>query len=276
MLTTVFDHEVLDFALSLELSIRTPQANTDKTLQDALATTEYEVFNRHVTEGLIDKDDRESPKIAMLFAHTRTTSPHHINPSPHLAGVIHTRVLNMRITGKFGYTDPDFDAGRTVATAGGDSITAPNEIVMASAAFTADDIGREITPSGSVSNDAIKVIAEIISPTEVRTVEQDLVTEGAGFGADISAFPQFGKTPAMIKEAAILYASYKLDPLATRDPVQAAIKAGRLRRMTVRDQSIGLDADPNLVAQAGSSLTGYPDVDALLIPFIRPPRLASA
>lgn len=250
--------------------------NTDNTLQEPMSATEYQVFNRHMSEGLLDKDDRESAKISFLFARSGTIVPHHVIPSPHLAHTIDRRTLNMRITGKFGYTDPDFTAGRTIASDGADALTAPNAIHMENAAFTDEDKGREITVLGSASNDSIRVIDTVVGPKDITTVEQNVVTEGAGFTADISAFPQFGATPVMIKEATVKLAARLLDPIATADPIQAAIRAGRLRRMTVRDQSVGLDADPRLTSQAGASMSGDPEIDNLIIPYIRPPRMASA
>lgn len=247
--------------------------NTDGTLQDPLEDDDIEVYNRHVRQGLTNKDDRDSPKIAMLFVRPTTIHPR-TKPST-VQEIIRNRLQNVQVVGKFGYTDPDHEAGRTIASNGSDSITAPDQIHIENGAFTDEDVGRTITIQGSASNDAVKTIAEVVGPKDIKTVEQDLVTEGSGFTADVSAFPQFGVTPLEIKQATILLASRNLDPLATKDPVQDAIKAGRIRRMAVRDQSISLDSDPRLTSQGGDSLTGYPDVDQLLVPFIRPPRMAA-
>jgi hypothetical protein len=58
--------------------------------------TDLRVYNRHLSEGLLDPDDRDSPKIEFVW-------PNRWN----FGGSWPTGRQNIQITGVFGYTDPD-------------------------------------------------------------------------------------------------------------------------------------------------------------------------
>lgn len=75
----------------------------------------FRVFNRHLTQGLLDPDDREDPRLE--FFHESDLLGVHATPAAVLglgALVWLTGVQNVIVDGVFGYTDPDGSpAGRT-------------------------------------------------------------------------------------------------------------------------------------------------------------------
>lgn len=80
--------------------------NTDGTLSNPLDADDFTVFNRHVRQGLLAPDDREDPKIAFEFIRPGIVVP---RPRPRLVQeLLSRRVQNIRLVGKFGYTEPDF------------------------------------------------------------------------------------------------------------------------------------------------------------------------
>lgn len=247
--------------------------NSDDTLQAPLEATDFVVFNRHMTQGLTDPDDRQSPKFGLLFVRPPTVFPR-ITPS-RVAEIIDKRQLNLQITGRFGYTVVDPSVERSIASNAGDAITAPNIITMVNGAFTEADVNGKITVAGAgdPANNVEHTIKRRISNTQVETVESVLVTEGSGFTASIALLPQSGVTPRQVKRAAKLLVADNLVPLADRDHMEQALMQGRVSRMSVRDQSIQFAVDKR--ATSGSSSTGNIEADRLLIPFRAPPRLAA-
>ncbi|HET9621814.1 MAG TPA: hypothetical protein VFP84_10625 [Kofleriaceae bacterium] len=75
----------------------------------------FRVFNRHLTQGLLDPDDRENPRLE--FFHESDLLGVHADPAADLglgSLVWLTGVQNVIIDGVFGYTDPDGSpTGRT-------------------------------------------------------------------------------------------------------------------------------------------------------------------
>ena len=249
--------------------------NTDETLQTPVnLTTDIRIFNRHVREGYLAKDDRENPRIGLIFIDPNLIIPR-VRPLTVLE-VTAARLQQIQITGTFGFTEPTFNRARSIASAAGDAITAPNTIVMDNAAFDEDDVGHTITIAGSAStNDGDKIITEFVDGKTVK-VKEALVTEALGFTASILDFPQVGITPPQIAEVCKLLAIRNLPKRATDDPLSKALSGGRLRRMQTRDQSIDLDRDPRLTGIGGGALTGDPEIDLVLIAYRAPPALGSA
>jgi hypothetical protein len=77
---------------------------------DIVDLPEIRVFNRHLTQGLLDPDDRNSPKIQWLtFESYGERAIEIVN-----RGLFPRGVQNIEVTGVFGYTDPDgTPAGKT-------------------------------------------------------------------------------------------------------------------------------------------------------------------
>lgn len=73
------------------------------------------IYNRHLTQGLLDPDDRESPKIEFLVFDERfETFPTNTVPSAFDLTRWPEGTQNVEVTGIFGYTDDDGSAvGRT-------------------------------------------------------------------------------------------------------------------------------------------------------------------
>ena len=67
----------------------------------------YKIYNRHMTSGLLNPDDRDNPRLEML--HPEELSLGMISPGEWPKGS-----QNLKVVGTFGYTDPDGSAfGRT-------------------------------------------------------------------------------------------------------------------------------------------------------------------
>lgn len=70
---------------------------------DIVELAEIRVFNRHLTQGLTDPDDRNSPKIQwLIFQRIGDRLIEVVNQ-----GLFPLGVQNIEVTGVFGYTDPD-------------------------------------------------------------------------------------------------------------------------------------------------------------------------
>lgn len=249
----------------------------DGSAEEVVPTTEYVVFNRHVSEGLLVPDDRDNPRVSFKkFEDDFLVRPPTGAASafPAFARFFESNLQNVRINGIFGYTDPDYSAGRTVATDAGDSIAAPNTITMTNGAFSALDLGSRPVIAGSASNDGTVTVRRVISPTQIEVAET-LVSEGNGFTLTIPTFPQGGETPEEIKRATLLLAAKRLGPLATEDPIEDALSGGRVRRMKVRDQEIQFSGDSR-VESGEASWSGDPEIDTILASFMRPPRIGAA
>lgn len=68
-----------------------------------LDPTLYRVFNRHLTEHLLDPDDRANPKVQCLFG----TTYGHPTRRIWVSDWFPKGVQNIQVSGLFGYTDPD-------------------------------------------------------------------------------------------------------------------------------------------------------------------------
>ncbi len=254
--------------------------NTDGTTSTPLETADYIIFNRHVRMGLKEPDDRENPKLAWQFLR-----PDYFIPRPEsprlVQDLLTRRDQNVRLVGKWGYTEPNFSAGRSPTPAGTDAITAPDTIKVINAAFTAEDVGRTITVSaGLAANNGVRTIATVVSADTVTTVEQTLVTQASGFATAISAFPQFGVTPRIIKDVCLRIAAMNLPTLREQMSGLSGLSSGRITRMATRDQSITFAEDPRIAIAAGaggdSVITGDPTVDRVLTMMRRPLKLGAA
>ena len=236
----------------------------------------FAIYNRHLkTGGLTNPDDRRNPRIA--FVGTK------IGRRQIFVDEFPRGRQNIWLTGRFGFTEPDFDAARLIASDALDTITAPDEIHMENGAFTAEDVGRTITIAGSALNNGAYVVATVVGAKDITTVEQTLVTEGTGFTANVSAFPQFGITPPLIKDVAIRLALREMPPPGTpggtidgdqyEDRMRAA---GRITQEKVRDQSISYAAG----ARGGEGniagvFTNDPYIDMILASHRRPAKMAA-
>lgn len=236
----------------------------------------FVVYNRHVADGLLNPDDRANPRIA--FQGTK------IGRRQIFIEEFPEGKQNVWLTGLFGYTEPNPNAGRSIATNAGDAITAPDEIKMVNGAFTQEDVGRAFTIAGSASNDGAYKIVEVVSSTEVKVEEQTLTTEGNGFTASVSAFPQWGVVPELIKDVCIRLVLREMpDPTAgssgAPDGYQYEARmraAGRVTQEKVRDQSISY-APPGGAGEGNLSgvITGDPFIDMILLKYRRPPKFTS-
>lgn len=79
----------------------------DSIVTNPIDLNDVRIYNRHMTQGLFDPDDRESPKIEFLMFDER-----HEHLPVHVHEVFHPHrwpkgTQNVEITGVFGYTDPD-------------------------------------------------------------------------------------------------------------------------------------------------------------------------
>jgi hypothetical protein len=252
--------------------------NNDGTAPHIVDPAEYAVYNRHLSQGLLNPDDRQNPLLAFKRFGDDSIHRHDVTrvsrAFPEFSRFFERNKQNVQVQGVFGFTDPDFTAGRTVASDGGDSITAPNTIVMTNGAFTSRDIGTTPAIAGSAANDGTVTVRRIINATTIEVAET-LVTEGSGFTLVLPTFPQGGVTPEEIKRATLLLAAKRLGKIAFEDPVEDAISGGRVRRMKVRDQEIQFSADTR-VANGEAIWSGDPEIDTILASYMRPPRIGAA
>lgn len=236
----------------------------------------FAIYNRHLTAGgLTNPDDRRNPRIA--FVGTKL-GRRQIFVSSFPQGR-----QNIWLTGRFGFTEPDFDAARSIASDALDTITAPDAIRMENGEFTAEDVGRTISIAGSASNDGAYVIATVVDDNNITTVEQTLTTEGTGFNATMSAFPQFGITPLLIKDVAIRLVLREMPEPGTPGGVidgyqyeQRMRAAEKVSQEKVRDQSIsfavgGRGGEGNIAGV----FTNDPYIDMILASHRRPPKMSA-
>lgn len=234
----------------------------------------FAIYNRHLVNGLTNPDDRRNPRIA--FVGTR------LGRRQIFVDEFPDGRQNIWLSGKFGYTEPDLSAGRSVASDALDTITAPDAIHMENGAFTQEDVGRRITIAGSASNDSVYVIATVVGPKDIETVEQTLTTEGTGFTASLSAFPQWGITPPLINDVAIRLVLREMPVPGTPggaidgDQYEDRMRvAGRITQEKVRDQSISYAAGGRGAGEGNISgmFTNDPYIDMILATHRRPPKM---
>jgi hypothetical protein len=253
------------------------QAN-DGSAEELVDPLDYAVYNRHVAQGLTQPDDRDNPRIT--FKKFENEIYHHpvaggAAAFPEFSRFFASNFQNVKVLGHFGFTDPDFTHGRAIATNAGDAITATSRIKMVLGLFTSVDLGSRITLAGAGANDGTYTIRRIVSTTEIDVEETTLVAGVAGFTATIAQFPQAGITPPEIERACMLLTAKRLVSRAEADPLEEALASGRVRQMSVRDQSISLAGDSR-IESGEASLTGDPEIDSILVQYTRPPRLGAA
>ena len=102
----LLDHPIISIA---ELATGASSVDSDESLADIES---YRVFNRHLSQGLLSPDDRANPKIE--FVHGRGdiyTSTSVVATGQNEYGYRHlvfpTGTQNVRVSGVFGYTDPN-------------------------------------------------------------------------------------------------------------------------------------------------------------------------
>ena len=231
------------------------------------------IYNRHLTQRLINPDDRKNPKLALVSSG--------VGPSPIVVSQWPHGFQNTRITGVFGFTEFDSTSERTVLTNVLDTITAPDAIHMETGAFTQEDVGKTMTIAGSASNDGAYVVATVVDSKNVTVSEQTLTTEGSGFTATMSAAPQWGITPLAIRDVCERLCIRDLPSApgtgqgGPQDPAwyeQWMRSRGRVTQEKVRDQSISYAA----LGTGGSGgndagvITGDPMIDLILLMHSRP------
>lgn len=78
-----------------------------------LEASDYRVYNRHLTQGLLEPDDRESPKIELVSVDERYETGFIAESELHLYR-FPKGTQNIEVSGLFGYTEPDGSpTGRT-------------------------------------------------------------------------------------------------------------------------------------------------------------------
>lgn len=98
----------------------------------------------------------------------------------------------------------------------------------------------------------------------------NIVAEGLWGFTEHDGTPE-GRTPLVIRRACMLLVLRNLAPLADDASLEARSR-WRLLEERTRDQSYRLDAPRQVSAQ----LTGDPEVDALLLPYVRPVPMGAA
>lgn len=73
-----------------------------------LDNTLFTVYNRHLSQGLFDPDDRESPRIEYLHYNDLMGAYSRYAPTPyHMYNTFSIGTQNVKVIGVFGYTEPD-------------------------------------------------------------------------------------------------------------------------------------------------------------------------
>lgn len=136
---------------------------------DLVDLASVRVYNRHLTQCLIDPDDRNNPKIQYLSSWSGTRQAPNIYPS----GFFPVGRQNIQISGLFGYTE--YDAGATKWT---DLITpvgkTPDIISIVCMMLTV----RDLLPIGDVTSRTEALLYS--SVTEERTRDQSIKYGGSG------------------------------------------------------------------------------------------------
>lgn len=233
------------------------------------------IYNRHLS-GLTNPDDRKNPKISWVVGR-EPGQRKMFQQSEWTEGE-----QNIQLTGTWGFTEYVPNASpRSIASDAADAITAPNAIKMTNGTFTQEDVGKTITIAGSASNDGDYVVATVVDSENITVEEQTLTTEGSGFTASMSADPQWGITPVLIKDVCERLAMRDLPSAAgaaigagLSDPIEYESRMreqGRVIREKVRDQEIGYA--PISASGDGNSagiITGDPFIDMVLLMHMKP------
>lgn len=130
---------------------------------ELIDSTALRVYNRHLTEGLNDPDDRNNPKIQ----YTSTWEGGRRSPNIWPVGWFPRGEQNIQITGLFGYTE--FDDGATLWTDGLTPVGRTPEMIKLACIMLA---ARDALPLGDVSSRVENALSGYM--TKERTRDQEI------------------------------------------------------------------------------------------------------
>jgi hypothetical protein len=131
--------------------------------------TSVRIYNRHLTQGLTDPDDRYNPKIQYLSAWSGTRQAPNIFPS----GWFPVGRQNIQINGLFGFTE--WDDGVTLWT---DAVTPVGKVPDIINLVCMMLAVRDLTPLSDVSARTEALLSSTV--TEERTRDQSVKYGGGG------------------------------------------------------------------------------------------------
>lgn len=268
----------------------------------------YVVYNRHLTMGLTSSGDQDAPRIE--FRTTRVTNRYPV--SGYSSSIIPyggrwtfpSANQVMRVTGRFGYTDPvqacvESGAEPFVLTDGDQlSISIDGGVAQVVVFTTADfvDIANAtaqevvaVVIAAGVSGLAADVayieagpVVRLASTTvsslsSIQVVETTAVPGSVfGFPPGVVSNPE-GVTPDGIQLATLLLTILQLVEYGDIDDRWRTRNRGRLTELRTRDQSIKFGSTSStggLIHQSVGMWTGDPEIDNIISHYYRPPEMA--
>lgn len=275
-----------------EVAIICDPSDTDPL--DVLCTDEYVVYNRHLRQGLVgEPDDREAPRIEIRGYGTYEDSYSRYRRIP-------SSNQRVRVTGRFGYTDPvpacalssisepfaltDGDT-LTITVDGGDPaiVTFSSgdfaDITQATALEVVVVIQNALIPNlrASVSLGRVFLASQTAGAASTLELVETTVNDPVfGFPSGVIGFPE-GVTPIKIRRACLLMVFRDLEPLGERGDRWYQNQGHRITKLKTRDQEIGLSANGSsgggLTHQTTGFFTGDPEIDNIIAMYVRPPEV---
>jgi hypothetical protein len=253
--------------------------------QDEVDLDDVEVYNRHLSQGLVDPDDRESPKIVVNVSDIAKIGFIDYWPRGN---------QNIQVQGVFGYTDPaagilvsgslgpyalaaghtleievDGGAVQTVTFAAEDFV----DIGVATTAEVGVVLERDIVGVTAGDEDgAVVVESQLVSSLSSLEVVGGTASAMFAFPEGVQSFP-YGVTPELITHAANMMVVRALPVLTELDDHDRMRRGGRVTELKTMDETIkfgfGGVGNGNRHQDVGA-FTGHPEIDNILAMYTRP------
>jgi hypothetical protein len=264
-------------------------------LDTVLDPGEYVVYNRHLREGMTgEPDDREAPRIEIQGYGESDHTSYRFRRLP-------SSNQRIRVTGRFGYTDPVPACARSSSTepfalVDGDTLSisvdgaAPEIVTFETASFvnisqaSALEVVTVINLAGvsglraDVSLGTVFLASNLVgSQSSLELIETTVNDPVFGYPSGVISFPD-GLTPLKIRRATMLMVFRDLDPIGERGDRWYQSQAHRITKLKTRDQEIGLSAGSTsagsgLAHQTTGYFTGDPEIDNIIAMYSRPPEV---
>lgn len=234
-----------------------------------LDLNDVRIYNRHLTENLTNPDDRDSPKIELYTYDLRDDLLSSVGSSILYELFFYSRwpegTQNIEVVGYFGYTDYAKEyAGTTItafADAGGGQVT-----VTTSAAHGYSE-NDKVTIADTTNYNGTYTVTNVTSDTFEITATFVATETGTHFNAR-------GVTPLLIQRAAVLMALRDLrTAYSESDSRDDDLNRWRVTELKTRDQSIKYDSPSSLGLAASGPFTGDPQIDQILLQYLKPPNV---
>lgn len=247
---------------------------------DEVLLADLEVYNRHLTQGLLDEDDREDPRIVLISTRAR--------PWPNGS-------KNIEVAGVFGYTDPApgdrlsgegpfvlVDGTTLEIRVDGDEDT--QTFVVQSADFaelgaaTADELALAMARDLAgvyvqAEGTRVRIFSTTLGASSSVEIVGGTAAAAMGFSVGVGSYPR-GVTPADIVRCCQLMVVRDLERIGRPGDREERLRSRFVKSLRTREQSVSFGFPTDVGERRGHAFIGYftgdPEIDNILARYSRP------